>query len=131
MPGRIQDSTGFVVVAAKYQAIVFKPFKEEVRTLAEKNILRRLKPTQQTTGEALHRMGGRQSTTTSASVKSFCNQNCLAGTISFLQVLDAVITDVNKLGLFAQCGPLKVFVSRASLPPTYTFQVTSQPKLES
>ncbi|KAL8275045.1 hypothetical protein Esti_001101 [Eimeria stiedai] len=66
MPGRIQDSTGFVVVAAKYQAIVFKPFKEEV--------------------------------------------------------LDAVVTDVNKLGLFAQCGPLKVFVSRASLPSSYTFQ---------
>ncbi|OEH73722.1 DNA-directed RNA polymerase II subunit [Cyclospora cayetanensis] len=66
LPGRIQDSTGLVVVAAKYQAIVFKPFKEEV--------------------------------------------------------LDAVITDVNKLGLFAQCGPLKVFVSRASLPASYTFQ---------
>ncbi|XP_026192629.1 DNA-directed RNA polymerase II subunit RPB7 [Cyclospora cayetanensis] len=30
LPGRIQDSTGLVVVAAKYQAIVFKPFKEEV-----------------------------------------------------------------------------------------------------
>ncbi|KAL8433066.1 hypothetical protein Efla_006265 [Eimeria flavescens] len=70
MPGRIQDSTGFVVVAAKYQAIVFKPFKEEV--------------------------------------------------------LDAVITDVNKLGLFAQCGPLKVFVSRASLASSYTFQAMQE-----
>ncbi|PHJ20044.1 dna-directed rna polymerase ii [Cystoisospora suis] len=38
------------------------------------------------------------------------------------EVLDAVITDVNKLGLFAQCGPLKVFVSRASLPPSFVYQ---------
>ncbi|KEP66875.1 UNVERIFIED_CONTAM: DNA-directed RNA polymerase II RPB7 [Hammondia hammondi] len=64
--GRVQDGTGMVIVAARYQAIAFKPFKDEV--------------------------------------------------------LDAVITDVNKLGLFAQCGPLKVFVSRASLPPSFVYQ---------
>lgn len=65
-PGRVQEGTGMVVVAAKYQAIAFKPFKDEV--------------------------------------------------------LDAVVTDVNKLGLFAQCGPLKVFVSRASLPSSFVYQ---------
>lgn len=40
------------------------------------------------------------------------------------QVMDAVISEVNKLGLFAQCGPFRVFVSKASLPPAYAFQVS-------
>ncbi|WBY55643.1 DNA-directed RNA polymerase II subunit RPB7 [Plasmodium yoelii yoelii] len=29
-PGRVQDGTGMIVVKVKYQAIVFKPFKDEV-----------------------------------------------------------------------------------------------------
>eukprot|EP00920_Eleutheroschizon_duboscqi_P021151 GHVT01049807.1.p1 GENE.GHVT01049807.1~~GHVT01049807.1.p1 ORF type:complete len:220 (-),score=30.90 GHVT01049807.1:2023-2682(-) len=63
--GRVQDGTGMVVVPVKYQAIVFKPFKDEV--------------------------------------------------------LDAVVTDVNKLGFFALAGPLKAFVSRSSMPANFDF----------
>lgn len=64
--GRIQDGTGLIVVPVKYQAIVFKPFKDEV--------------------------------------------------------LDSVVTDVNKLGFFAQAGPLKAFISRSALPGTFEYK---------
>ncbi|CCF73282.1 DNA-directed RNA polymerase II subunit G [Babesia microti strain RI] len=64
--GRVQDGTGMIIVSVKYQAIVFKPFKDEV--------------------------------------------------------LDAIVTDVNKLGFFAQAGPLKVFVSKSSIAPGYAYQ---------
>lgn len=33
LPGRVQSATGLVVVAAKYQAIAFKPFREEVKSI--------------------------------------------------------------------------------------------------
>lgn len=38
-----------------------------------------------------------------------------------MQVLDAVVTDVNKLGFFAQAGPLKAFVSRTSIQPSFVY----------
>ncbi|CDR95811.1 DNA-directed RNA polymerase II, putative [Babesia bigemina] len=63
--GRVQDGTGMIVVNVKYQAIVFKPFNDEV--------------------------------------------------------LDAVVTDVNKLGFFAQAGPLKAFVSRTAIQPSFVY----------
>ncbi|BAM38741.1 DNA-directed RNA polymerase II [Theileria orientalis strain Shintoku] len=63
--GRVQDGTAMIVVNVKYQAIVFKPFKDEV--------------------------------------------------------LDAIVTDVNKLGFFAQAGPLKAFVSRNSIHPNFVY----------
>lgn len=64
-PGKVQDGTGMIVVRVKYQAIVFKPFKDEV--------------------------------------------------------LDAIVTDVNKLGFFAQAGPLKTFVSRTAIPKSFEY----------
>ncbi|KAF8819729.1 Dna-directed Rna polymerase II RPB7 [Cardiosporidium cionae] len=70
-PGRIQDGTGMIVVAVKYQAIVFKPVTDEV--------------------------------------------------------LDGVVTDVNRLGCFVQCGPLKVFVSRNSIPTAYRYDEGGMP----
>ncbi|KYN99652.1 putative DNA-directed RNA polymerase II [Plasmodium gaboni] len=68
-PGRVQDGTGMIVVKVKYQAIVFKPFKDEV--------------------------------------------------------LDAIVTDVNKLGFFAQAGPLKIFISRTAIPKYFEYSEDS------
>ncbi|GAB65483.1 DNA-directed RNA polymerase II [Plasmodium cynomolgi strain B] len=68
-PGRVQDGTSMIVVKVKYQAIVFKPFKDEV--------------------------------------------------------LDAVVTDVNKLGFFAQAGPLKIFISRTAIPKYFEYSEDS------
>lgn len=39
LPGRVQSATGLVVVAAKYQAIAFKPFREEVRPASSPHVL--------------------------------------------------------------------------------------------
>lgn len=70
-PGRVQDGTGMIVVRVKYQAIVFKPFKDEV--------------------------------------------------------LDAVVTDVNELGFFAEAGPLKIFISRTAMPNYCEYKETVRP----
>lgn len=40
-------------------------------------------------------------------------------------VLDGVVTDVNELGFFTQCGPLKAFVSAGGMPITYKYQKAS------
>jgi len=38
------------------------------------------------------------------------------------EVLDGVVTSVNKLGFFTMCGPLRVFVSRTSMPDYFEFK---------
>lgn len=40
-------------------------------------------------------------------------------------MLDAIVTDVNKLGFFAQAGPLKAFVSRNSIHPNFVYDSDS------
>lgn len=37
------------------------------------------------------------------------------------EVLDAQISSVNKNGLYAQCGPLSIYVSKHRLPSEFTF----------
>ncbi|KAF8817730.1 Dna-directed Rna polymerase II RPB7 [Cardiosporidium cionae] len=37
------------------------------------------------------------------------------------EVLDGIVTDVNRLGFFVQAGPLKVFVSRSAMPDGYEY----------
>lgn len=43
------------------------------------------------------------------------------------EVLDAIVTQVNKVGLFTQIGPLSCFVSRHSIPPENEFDPNSTP----
>lgn len=43
------------------------------------------------------------------------------------EVFDAVVTTVNKLGFFAQVGPLQVFVSKHCMPPDMKFDPQSTP----
>ena len=43
------------------------------------------------------------------------------------EVFDAVVTIVNKLGFFAQVGPLQVFVSKHLIPSDMKFDPQSQP----
>ena len=43
------------------------------------------------------------------------------------EVLDAVVTQVNKLGFFAQVGPLQVFVSKHLIPSDMRFDPQSTP----
>ena len=43
------------------------------------------------------------------------------------EVFDAVVTQVNKLGFFAQVGPLQVFVSKHLIPSDMKFDPQSQP----
>lgn len=43
------------------------------------------------------------------------------------EVLDAVVTKVNKLGFFAQAGPLQVFVSKHLIPTDMTYDEKSNP----
>lgn len=43
------------------------------------------------------------------------------------EVLDARITNVNKMGFFCEVGPLSVFVSSHLLPIDYKFQPDSNP----
>ncbi|CAD2087029.1 DNA-directed RNA polymerase II subunit RPB7, putative [Plasmodium vinckei brucechwatti] len=38
-----------------------------------------------------------------------------------VKVLDAIVTDVNKLGFFAQAGPLKIFISRTAIPKYFEY----------
>eukprot|EP00922_Rhytidocystis_sp_ex-Travisia-forbesii_P006693 GHVS01009737.1.p1 GENE.GHVS01009737.1~~GHVS01009737.1.p1 ORF type:complete len:212 (+),score=31.70 GHVS01009737.1:299-934(+) len=37
-------------------------------------------------------------------------------------VLDGVVTDVNELGFFVQCGPVKAFVSAGGMPASFSYQ---------
>jgi len=43
------------------------------------------------------------------------------------EVLDAVVTTVNKMGFFAEVGPLQVFVSKHSMPGDLEFDPQSNP----
>jgi DNA-directed RNA polymerase II subunit RPB7 len=41
------------------------------------------------------------------------------------EVMDAIVTAVNKMGFFALVGPMQVFVSKYSIPPDMTFDQES------
>jgi len=43
------------------------------------------------------------------------------------EILDAVVTQVNKMGFFAEVGPLQVFVSRHQIPADMHFDPQSSP----
>uniref|UniRef100_A0A7S4B3S9 DNA-directed RNA polymerase II subunit RPB7 n=1 Tax=Chrysotila carterae TaxID=13221 RepID=A0A7S4B3S9_CHRCT len=43
------------------------------------------------------------------------------------EVLDAVVTTVNKMGFFAEVGPLQVFVSKHQTPTDMVFDAQSNP----
>jgi len=43
------------------------------------------------------------------------------------EVLDAVVTQVNKVGLFTEIGPLSCFISRHSIPVDMAFDPNSNP----
>ena len=43
------------------------------------------------------------------------------------EVLDAVVTQVNKVGLFTEIGPLSCFISRHSIPADMSFDSNSNP----
>lgn len=43
------------------------------------------------------------------------------------QVVDAVVNQVNKVGLFCDIGPLSCFVSRHCIPPDMEFEPNSNP----
>ena len=43
------------------------------------------------------------------------------------EVFDAVVTQVNKLGFFAQVGPLQVFVSKHLIPSDMKFDPQATP----
>lgn len=43
------------------------------------------------------------------------------------EVLDAVVTTVNKMGFFAEVGPLQVFVSKHSMPGDLEFDPQNNP----
>ncbi len=43
------------------------------------------------------------------------------------EVLDAVVTQVNKVGLFTEIGPLSCFISRHSIPSDMSFDPNSNP----
>ncbi|KAI9144738.1 RNA polymerase Rpb7 [Paraphysoderma sedebokerense] len=43
------------------------------------------------------------------------------------EVVDAVITTVNKMGFFAEVGPLTIFVSTHLIPDSYKFDANSNP----
>ena len=43
------------------------------------------------------------------------------------EVFDAVVTQVNKLGFFAQVGPLQVFISKHLIPADMQFDPQSTP----
>ncbi|XP_028409748.1 DNA-directed RNA polymerase II subunit RPB7 [Dendronephthya gigantea] len=43
------------------------------------------------------------------------------------EVLDAKVTQVNKVGLFTEIGPLSCFISRHSIPPDMKFDPQSNP----
>jgi len=42
------------------------------------------------------------------------------------EVLDAVVTGVNKMGFMAEVGPLQVFVSKSLIPSDYTYDVAEE-----
>ncbi|CAG0917009.1 unnamed protein product [Notodromas monacha] len=43
------------------------------------------------------------------------------------EVVDAIVVQVNKVGLFTQVGPLSCFISRHSIPPDMEFDANSNP----
>lgn len=43
------------------------------------------------------------------------------------EVLDAIVTTVNKMGFFAEVGPLQVFVSKHQVPRDMVFDAQSNP----
>lgn len=43
------------------------------------------------------------------------------------EVLDGVVTQVNKVGIFTEIGPLSCFISRHSIPADMTFDANSSP----
>lgn len=43
------------------------------------------------------------------------------------EVLDAVVTQVNKVGIFTEIGPLSCFISRHSIPADMVFDASSNP----
>lgn len=43
------------------------------------------------------------------------------------QVIDAVVTTVNKMGFFAEVGPLQVFVSNHLIPSSMKFDANANP----
>lgn len=43
------------------------------------------------------------------------------------EVVDALVTNVNKMGFFASVGPLNIFTSTHLLPMEYKFQPDSNP----
>ncbi|RXG73223.1 DNA-directed RNA polymerase II subunit RPB7 [Armadillidium vulgare] len=43
------------------------------------------------------------------------------------EVLDAVVTQVNKIGLFCEIGPMQCFISKHSIPPDLEFDPNSNP----
>ncbi|CAJ0954900.1 unnamed protein product, partial [Mesorhabditis belari] len=43
------------------------------------------------------------------------------------QVMDAVVNQVNKLGIFCDIGPLQCFISRHCIPPDMEFEPNSNP----
>lgn len=45
------------------------------------------------------------------------------------EVLEGVVTQVNKVGIFVEIGPLKCFVSKQSIPPDMEFDLSSNPPM--
>ncbi|CAL4124844.1 unnamed protein product, partial [Meganyctiphanes norvegica] len=43
------------------------------------------------------------------------------------EVLDAVVTQINKIGLFCEIGPMQCFISRHSIPQDLEFDPNSNP----
>ncbi|NWI05884.1 RPB7 polymerase, partial [Tichodroma muraria] len=43
------------------------------------------------------------------------------------EVVDAVVTQVNKVGLFTEIGPMSCFISRHSIPSEMEFDPNSNP----
>ena len=64
-------------------------------------------------------------------LKPVCGNACRARSLTTPQfkgeVMDARITNVNKMGFFCEVGPLSVFVSSHLLPIDYKFQPDSNP----
>ena len=43
------------------------------------------------------------------------------------EVVDAMVTNVNKMGIFADCGPLQIFISSHLVPSDMKFEPNSTP----
>ncbi|GAB4822121.1 hypothetical protein N2152v2_009167 [Parachlorella kessleri] len=53
--------------------------------------------------------------------------NCIAFLPHKGEVLDTIVTSVNKMGFFAEAGPLQVFVSNHLIPEDFEFNTAHEP----